>query len=77
VGRRGAEYLQAHPHEAELRKIFDLANIEYGRIDYSLLNGKIQVWEINTNPNITSSPMKIAPGGCRRNGRSSSSWRSV
>ena len=57
-----AEYLRAHPHEAELRKIFDLAHIDYGRIDYSLLNGKIQVWEINTNPNITSSPMKIAPG---------------
>ena len=56
------EYLESHPHAAELQKIFDVASIDYGRIDYSLLNGRIQVWEINTNPNITSSPMKIAPG---------------
>jgi hypothetical protein len=56
------QYLEAHPHADELRKIYDIANIDYGRIDYSLLNGKIQVWEINTNPNITSAPMHIAPG---------------
>jgi len=45
-------YLDANPHEAELREIFDLAGIEYGRIDYGLTNGRIQVWEINTNPTI-------------------------
>jgi hypothetical protein len=56
------QYLQAHPHAEELRKVYELANIDYGRVDYSLLNGKIQVWEINTNPNITSAPMHIAPG---------------
>lgn len=56
------QYLESHPHEAELRKIFDLAKIDYGRIDYSMLDGQIQVWEINTNPNITSPPMKIAAG---------------
>lgn len=43
-------YVETNPHEAELREIFRLANIQYGRIDYSLLNGVIQVWEINTNP---------------------------
>ena len=56
------QYLTAHPHAEELRKVYDLANIDYGRVDYSLLNGRIQVWEINTNPNITSAPMHIAPG---------------
>ncbi|MCE5212722.1 MAG: hypothetical protein LLG40_14365 [Deltaproteobacteria bacterium] len=44
------QYLEDNPHQNELKKIFDLANIEYGRIDYGLFNGKIQVWEINTNP---------------------------
>lgn len=43
-------YLLDNPHREELMKIFRLANIEYGRIDYGLLNGEIQVWEINTNP---------------------------
>lgn len=49
------QYLEQnpHPHASPLRAIFRRAGIEYGRIDYSLLNGEIQVWEINTNPSIT------------------------
>lgn len=43
-------YLAGNPHESKLREFFGLANIDYGRIDYSLLEGKPQVWEINTNP---------------------------
>ncbi|MGE4542918.1 MAG: hypothetical protein AB7D06_02300 [Pedobacter sp.] len=46
------DYLHSNPHEKELRAIFDLARIEYGRIDYGLCNGRIQVWEINTNPSV-------------------------
>lgn len=44
------QYLKNNPHELQLREIFQLARINYGRIDYSLMNGEIQVWEINTNP---------------------------
>ncbi|MBE9043750.1 hypothetical protein IQ255_04905 [Pleurocapsales cyanobacterium LEGE 10410] len=44
------EYLETNPHESELRKIFQTARINYGRIDYSVLAGKIQTWEINSNP---------------------------
>jgi len=43
-------FLERNPHEDELRAIFALAGIEYGRIDYALLGGEIVVWEINTNP---------------------------
>lgn len=43
-------YLDSNPHEHELREIFDIANIDYGRIDYGVLDGRIQVWEINSNP---------------------------
>lgn len=39
-------------HEAELMTAFDMANLEYGRADYSLVNGKVQVYEINSNPTI-------------------------
>ena len=45
-------YLDANPHESELREIFELADIEYGRIDYGIKGGRIQVWEINTNPTV-------------------------
>jgi hypothetical protein len=31
-------------------ELFRLAHIEFGRVDYSFKDGKIQVWEINTCP---------------------------
>jgi hypothetical protein len=43
-------YLEANPHERQLREIFDRAHIDYGRIDYGVLDDRLQVWEINTNP---------------------------
>lgn len=45
-------YVFGNPHEAELREIFSLAAVEYGRIDYALKDGRIQVWEINLAPTI-------------------------
>ncbi|HEY6904140.1 MAG TPA: hypothetical protein VI216_07510, partial [Candidatus Acidoferrales bacterium] len=50
------EYVQSNPHAEWLRETFALANIRYGRIDYGLLDGKPQVWEINTNPTIVRRP---------------------
>lgn len=48
------EYLQQspHPHESQVRGVFQRAGIEFGRIDYSMLDGKMEVWEINTNPSM-------------------------
>lgn len=43
-------YIETNPHAEQLREIFQATRIEYGRVDYALSNGKIQVWEINTNP---------------------------
>ncbi len=44
------DYVENNPHAAELMALFASANIDYGRIDYSLRDGRIQVFEINTNP---------------------------
>jgi hypothetical protein len=49
-------YLESNPHESWLREIFALARIDYGRIDYGLLDGVPQVWEINTNPTLARPP---------------------
>jgi hypothetical protein len=54
-------YIQRNPHEAELRTIFDRARIEFGRIDYTFVDGRLVVYEINTNP--------MFPHGSGRNGR--------
>lgn len=43
-------YMNTMPHEAEIRRAFDIASIDYGRIDYSIVNGRLQTYEINTNP---------------------------
>jgi hypothetical protein len=55
------EFLCNHPHAAILARVFELACIDYGRIDYGVLDGEVQVWEINTNPMITPRPGTIAP----------------
>jgi hypothetical protein len=47
-------YLRTNPHADELIRIFGIAGLDYGRIDYGVLGGRIQVWEINTNPMIAS-----------------------
>lgn len=50
------EFIRENSHAAEIKNVFDLAKIEYGRIDYGLLDGRVQVWEINTNPTIGGPP---------------------
>lgn len=53
-----SEYLHGDAHEAWLRRAFDLARIDFGRIDYGVLNGRPQAWEINMNPTIGRPPDK-------------------
>ncbi len=50
--REEREYLESNPHESWLRDEFRQANVQYGRIDYSLRDGEPRIWEINTHPTI-------------------------
>lgn len=52
------EYLQTNPHREQIERAFRLAKLDYGRIDYGLLQGRPQIWEINTNPIIMQLPEK-------------------
>jgi hypothetical protein len=54
------QYLESNPHATEIRAVFDTAEIEYGRIDYGVHEGRIQVWEINTNPLVMMARDKYA-----------------
>lgn len=40
------------PGRETVQRVFEIAGIEYGRIDYALLGGRPCVWEINTNPTL-------------------------
>jgi len=44
------KYIKENPHKEKIHEIFEIAGVTYGRIDYSMLEGSIQTWEINTNP---------------------------
>jgi hypothetical protein len=56
------EYLETNPHASEIARIFDLAGIEFGRIDYGMLDGRLQVWEINTNPTVRALTPRLTAG---------------
>jgi hypothetical protein len=43
-------YVRDNPHETALKEIFDIAKTEFGRIDYTMRDGRPIVFEINSNP---------------------------
>lgn len=46
-------YVASNPHADQIRELFALARIDYGRIDYALgRDGRLVVFEINTNPQL-------------------------
>ena len=55
------EALQKNPDSAKLATIFALAGIDFGRMDYSFQSTRLQVWEINTNPQLSMSPDEYKP----------------
>ena len=44
------DYARTDPWHDVIWKVFEIANIEYGRVDYTVVNGVPQIWEINTAP---------------------------
>jgi len=46
------DYAQKQPHQDQIQAIFERANIGYGRIDYAVIEDKVQTFEINTNPSV-------------------------
>lgn len=43
-------------HADLLRRAFGIGGIEYGRADFGIVGGCLQIYEINTNPHITADP---------------------
>lgn len=43
-------YVQNNPHEQELARVFRHAGIDFGRVDYTVREGRIVIFEINVNP---------------------------
>lgn len=54
IYREELELLKANPFADQLRRVFDIAEIEYGRADFGIYRGRIQIYEINTNPHVAA-----------------------
>jgi hypothetical protein len=44
------EYVTSNPHVELLRPVFELSGCDWARVDYSFYRGRLQVWEVNDNP---------------------------
>jgi hypothetical protein len=44
------DFIKTFPYADQVSKAFRLARLDYGRIDFGIRRGRIQAWEINTNP---------------------------
>jgi hypothetical protein len=47
-------WAKSNPHAEAVAAVFRHAGVDWGRIDYGVHNGRIQVFEINTNPDFGS-----------------------
>ena len=45
-------YFRDNPHADRLAALARRARVEFGRIDYGVHDGLLQVWEVNTNPQL-------------------------
>lgn len=59
------ELVRNNPYADAVKPAFDLAGIEYGRVDFGIVDGKPQIYEINNNPYVTLGIRAGAPD--RRN----------
>jgi hypothetical protein len=55
--------LEQNPFAEHLWKVFDVAGVEYGRADFGFFKGRLQVFEINTNPHVA--PAEPHPSATR------------
>ncbi len=53
--------LETNPFAGQLRQVFELAGIEYGRADFGFYRGRLQIYEINTNPNLAPGEAHPSP----------------
>jgi len=60
--RERQAFLEALPHEELLRLVYEIAGIDFGRIDFSLLDGELQVWGLCTNPTLGGMRARLTLG---------------
>lgn len=54
-------FLRERPHARWARSMFELARVEYGRLDFSTKDGRPQLFEVNTNPHVGRPRSRLGP----------------
>jgi len=49
-------YIATNPHADAVMQVFEKAHMQYGRMDYTSIDGRLVVFEINSNPTVLSDP---------------------
>lgn len=63
LAREELDYVRDFPHREEVAAAFEKARIEFGRIDYAFYEGRLQIWEINTNPHLKTAVLSTNDHG--------------
>ncbi|MEL6168566.1 MAG: hypothetical protein AAFR35_07730 [Pseudomonadota bacterium] len=58
-------YVRDNPHQELLAKVFEIAGVEFGRVDYGIVDGRVAIYEINTNPKLPRFQRSDARNGIR------------
>jgi hypothetical protein len=57
------ESVLSHAHDRLFRELAQVAGVQYGRFDYALVDGRVVVWELNTNPTMLARPSEHSDWG--------------
>lgn len=41
-----------YPHEALMKRVFELSGVDFGRVDFGIVGGRPEIYELNCNPYI-------------------------
>ena len=52
-------FLETFAERDQIIDLFEMAHVDYGRIDYAVIDGRIVPWEINTNPILVPRPDRM------------------
>ena len=55
------DFIDVHGDPLNLMAAFEAGGIEYGRMDFGIVEGRVKVYEINTNPTLGSSSVEDDP----------------
>ena len=53
--------MRANPFAERMKPIFEIAEIDFGRVDFGFVDGRLCVYEINTNPTIAAPASHPSP----------------